>query len=480
MELQLNPGSTQEDFFNSEASMPVLIGPLGEGKTWACIWKAILHWYKFKDIINGALRGFVVRDTHQNMKRMTVPSINKALRGYFTPLWKDDYKKLIIKGVLDFDLIGIDNPGSLNKIQGFEGGAGWLEEPAPMIEKGNVGLSLDVFLTAMTRVCRADIESGHQDEYIPLLMTSMNPADQDHWTYPMFVENPPKAPEGFPNLRVETFHIKHGENEHLPQVSREAAKMMFKDSPALYQRYVEGKFAFVCIGKKVTGESYNPDIHRSKERLDPIPGARGVRFWDTGLNPTCIIGQITPKGRLFILDSFRGDGIGMQQHIDTFIKPIMLDRYKEVTEWRDIADPAISNREQSNSEHTAAKIIEEELNTCVEYGAKNWDPRKQAVTSGLNRLVDGQPFILISKHEGILHRALLGGWHYKTDPGGNVIGGQNAKPVKDIHSHPGDAFSYGLSLILGTIGRTLKQPAPPMKGIFTRLRQPMLRRRVLR
>jgi hypothetical protein len=477
MELHLNPSPTQEDFFNSEAAMPVLIGPLGEGKTWGCIWKAILHWFKYRDILNGPLRGFVVRDTHQNMKRMTVPSINKALRGYFKPNWKDDYKKLIIKGILDFDLIGIDSPGSLNKIQGFEGGCGWLEEPAPMIDKGNVGLGLDVFLTAMTRVCRADIMSGHEDDYIPLLMTSMNPADQDHWTYPMFVENPPVAPDDYPFLRVETFHIQHGENQHLPSVSREAAKLMYKNNPALFQRYVEGKFAFVCVGKEVTTE-YNPDLHRCKEKLDPIPGVKGLRFWDTGLNPTCVLGQITPKGRLHITDTFRGDGIGMQQFLDTFIKPTTLDRYKEVSEWRDIADPAISNREQSNSDHTAAKIIEKELNTCVEYGAKNWDPRKQACKKALGMLIDGRPFVQISKHEGILHRALQGGWHYKTDNSGNVIGGQNAKPKKDIHSHPGDAFSYGMSLIVGKLGRSIQKPAPVMPGLFSRLRQPILRRRV--
>ena len=146
------------------------------------------------------------------------------------------------------------------------------------------------------------------------------------------------------------------------------------------------------------------------------------------------------------MDSFVGSNIGMGQLIDNHVIPILTSRYSKVTRWRDIGDPALKNREQSDSDHTAAKGIESKLGTTFEPGPVSWDERREALKTGLSRLADGGPYILLSHHEGKLHRALRGGWHYKKDATGRIM---TNDPVKDMHSHPGDAFGYGLSVVLG-------------------------------
>ncbi|MEM4721784.1 MAG: hypothetical protein QXT73_06985 [Candidatus Methanomethylicaceae archaeon] len=55
---------------------------------------------------------------------------------------------------MDVDLFGIDDPASLSKLQGPEYALIWLEEPAPMADKANAGLSEEVFNAALVRATR--------------------------------------------------------------------------------------------------------------------------------------------------------------------------------------------------------------------------------------------------------------------------------------------------------------------------------------
>jgi len=223
--------------------------------------------------------------------------------------------------------------------------------------------------------------------------------------------------------------------------------------PGQRARYVEGKFAFVQLGEAVTPE-YNEDIHRAKHDLMPIPGALGFRFWDGGLNPTCLVGQVTPAGGLWFIDSKVGENIGMTQLVEGIIIPLMEDKYSKVTRWRDIGDPSLKDVSTTDSETSPAAIIESRLKTIFEPGPIPWGPRREAWKVALNRMVGGYPYVMLSQGERVLNRCLRGGWHYRKDNSGRIIR-ENA--VKDIHSHPGDAGGYGLSRLLGMLAQQERQ-----------------------
>jgi hypothetical protein len=169
--------------------------------------------------------------------------------------------------------------------------------------------------------------------------------------------------------------------------------------------------------------------------------------------------QITPRGRAFITDTLRGENMGMKQFIQSKVKPLLGIRYHTIDRWRDIGDASLANREQSDSSQTAAGIIDDELGTQFEKGEMGWEVRREAVKEILSRLVDGEPMLQLSKHEGILHRALRGGWHYHKDISGKVL---RDIPVKDLHSHPADAFSHGIARIFQY------QPKMPVRRVDTR------------
>jgi hypothetical protein len=131
-----------------------------------------------------AIRCAIVRDTHENIKISVVRAIQEIFpRSLYD--FKNDFKQLVIKSEphVFCDLFGIDDLAALQKLQGPEYSLVWLEEPAPMSDKANAGLSEDVYNAALI-VC------ARQKDTIARLQVSMNPADQDHWTYRRFLEEP--------------------------------------------------------------------------------------------------------------------------------------------------------------------------------------------------------------------------------------------------------------------------------------------------
>lgn len=457
MKIPLFP--TQLKFVSSDAPIVFLIAPQGEGKTFSGFMAVLYHQKR----IGGMVRGAIIRDTFQNIKTMTIPSIQDAIEfcgksedpNSFQKVfeWSDGGRKLKGPGI-DIDLFGIDDLGSLTKLQGGEYSVIWLEEPAPMWERANAGLSREVFTAALSRVAR---QRGAK----PRLQITMNPADEEHWTYDLAIKNPIMRPPEMPDIWTEVFRIPYGENQFLTDIQRQTAKAAFKNDPALWRRYIGGEFAFAIFGEAVTPE-YNEDMHRAKEILAPWDTAKGLRFWDAGFNPTCVIGQIHPvSGRLIIYDTLVGENIGMLQLIRGEAKPLISMKYRKITNWIDTGDPALLTRDQSNTEMSPAQVINAELNATYFPGATDWETRKQAIKYVLTSM----PMLLLSKNEEKLHQALRGGWHYAKTNSGEIL---KDAPLKNIWSHPADALSQGLPVILGSairkpkITRRVQKPTEPL------------------
>jgi len=383
----------------------------------------------------------IIRDTHTNIKRSTVRSISKIFRK--TPgliSWRDDYRQLTIHcdPMVEADLFGIDDITSLSRLQGTEYDGIWLEEPAAMLERSNTGLSEEVFNDALLRCARAQGEQSR-------LQVSMNPADEEHWTFSRLVEAPDADPEN-PLITKKVFWIRPGENIHLKETARQAARAAYKDDPAAYERYVLGKFATVYKGELVTPE-YNPNIHRSPDSLIPAPGLVSFRFWDGWHNPACIIGQQTKIGRLIFIDTLIMEGGDVESFIDSKVLPLMESpRWKDkALEWRDIGDRTMLVPDQSRKQHSAARVVEEKLGARFEPGPSKWSILKIGMKRALNMNIQGLPAIFLSPTEKLLHKGLRGSWHYKTDNSGKVM---SNIPEKTEISHICEAWANGVCVML--------------------------------
>jgi hypothetical protein len=429
----------------STKTVVVLIGPKGEGKTCGAVAAIMKHAQRFPYKIRGA----VIRDRFTNIQRHTIPSIMKASGGVIT-FHRDG---ALMKGPnFEADLFGVDDLGDISNIQGSEYYFVWIEEPAPVFDVGSAGIREDVFTMCYAR-------GGREAGAIDKVFVTMNPASKGHWTYKKFVLNPhvdfydDKTGE----LDIEVIRIPYGENTFLPDKERAKTMRAFKNRPELYARYVRGEFSNVNLGMSVTPE-FSELFHRSPIIIEPWETLT-FRLWDGGLWPTCVFLQIFPNGQIVCLKTVRGENIGMRQLIEYFIKPLLATTFRNIREWRDIGDPSLWNRDPMDSTKSVAEVIETELNTVYEPGEMGWENRREALQSLFTRVVDGQPGFLISADDDVMIEALGGGWHYHKNAAGQIL---KDLPVKDQHSHPGDALSHGIAAIMNP---TVAKPNRPEKCV---------------
>lgn len=437
VDIDLNP--SQLRFIKSEAPIIFFVSSQGEGKTFSGFISAIYHYQK---IGNQKVRALWVRDTHTNIKDMTVPSFNDAIEHIAkkSPAneefikackWHDDYH-ILEHPFFEWHLVGMDSVNDVNKLMGAGYSLINLEEPAPMMTGASQGIPESVFIAGVARSAR---QSGITTSR---LQVTMNKADEFHWTTKRMYNDPIMRPEFAPDMWTDVIEIPSGENKYLSDHARQAMRAAYALDPSLQARFIDNKIAFTPNGVPVTPE-YDENIHRSNEKLSPLPGIPCYRFWDQGHDKACIICQVNPMlNRLVVLDSLVADGVGIKQLIRGVLKPLLSTRYKSITEWIDSGDPAIMAHDQGDYENGAQAIIEYELNTIFEPGVTDWQIRKQLIKRALTE----SPMLLLSKHELELHLALRGGWAMKKLSTGVVLD----HPPKTRSSAAADAISQGLAI----------------------------------
>ncbi len=423
----------QGAFIRSEVLENCLMGPRGEGKTEAGL--VAIHNHAVQQAPEfRPMPWAVIRDTWANLERTTLQSILRPRPDSFAAKVlpylqvREGGKQIELPGLWMLWLFGADSAADLNKLQSMQLAGMWLEEAAPAAEEDiGSGVGEDLWSVGITSL-RHPVTTNRRAQI------TMNYPDEDHWTWQRFFidEDPTRR----------LFRIPRGMNKHIDEQYRQNMYNALKNKPGLLARLVEGKPAHVYQGEAVTPE-YS-DRHLAPIVLQPMKNVRLLRSWDGGLNPSCIIWQITPSGRVLILDSMRGENMGMKQFIETQVKPCVAEHYPTFKEWTDSGDPALNEREQSDSTLTAAQIINAELGASFEPGVSSWEQRRESIKELLNRQIDGEPMVLVSKRALILHQALAGGWHYHKTPTGAVL---KDKPVKDKHSHPADAFCHHVAKI---------------------------------
>lgn len=437
LNIEFNPNPVQRGFIESQATADLFSSRVGEGKTTGLCWASFYHMRH-----NPGADHVFIRDTFENIRNSTM----KTFFEWFPPGQCGDFNVTqkrftwfegIGKGTVTF--VGMDDPTDASKLLSWVLGGMFIDEPAPA--SGGNGVDEMVFDIGIQRLRQPGCK------WYPLKLATNNP-DEEHWTYRKFVN------EGQQN-NYKLWQPMNPENiNNLPQDYYEKIRRANAHRPDLIRRFVDGQFGFQQEGVIVTPQ-WNERIHLSLGLL-PIKGKEVICLWDFGLNPTCIITQLSPMGYWNILHSFVGEGIGVEELIDDLVLPCLRDRFSG-SRVRHIGDPAGNQREQSNSKRTAVKSIRTMIGGPYRPGPVRWEDRKNPLQSILTRTISGMGVVQVDRQNAkeVWH-ALRGGWHYHKAKTGVV----SAEPQKNIHSHPGDAIAYGAA-VLFPIGKFMK----PAHGI---------------
>jgi hypothetical protein len=432
-EINFKPNPLQKQFIESRARADLFSSRMGEGKSTALAWAAMVHTRH-----NPGAKWAIIRDTWENLQATTM----KTFFEWFPPgvmgSWHATKREFtwasgIANGSVTF--LGMDAPEDASKLMSREFAGFAMDEPSPAV--GSVGIDELVFDIAMSRLRQQGMK------WYAAKLAENNP-DETHWTYRKF------SSPGMEGFRL--WQPDKPENEaHLPPGYYAELRKLWGHRPDLIRRFVEGEFGFQSEGKAVTPQ-WNDKYHLA-HGLIPIKGPELLMLWDFGLNPTAIFTQKTPLGSWLILDALVGEGIGAEELIVDAVRPLLLEKYRKFP-LRHTGDPQGKQREQSSSMNSATRVLKKALGGPFIPGPNKIAPRIEPLRSALTRMIGGRGLVQVDKNNAAaVWQALRGGWHFHVSRTGITSG----EPKKNIHSHPGDAVSYGAALLFPLGGKFVAQ-----------------------
>ena len=421
VDFKANP--IQDRFIRSRAKADLFSSRMGEGKSAALAWAMFYHTRH-----NPGAYWCMVRDTWANLQTTTMKEFFKwfppGIAGTFHASKKEfEWAEGLGKGTVTF--LGLDDPSDASKLQSRELAGIAIDEPAPAATSG--GIAELVFDIGLSRLRQPNMN------WYSVKLAENNP-DESHWTHRRFVDpgSPgfvcwqPPAPENIKNLPDDYYN---------------GLRQSWSHRPDLIRRFIDGKFGFQLNGQAVTPE-WSDELHLSHS-LNPLKGKELVLLWDFGLNPTCIITQVTPMRHWNILEAYVGEDIGVAELGEAIIRPLLASKYKGF-QWRHVGDPAGTTREQSSSRTTAVRMLCKMLGGPWKSDPKLLAERVDPLRAVLGRVTGGRGLVQVDRALAApVWHALRGGWHHHVARTGITSG----EPVKDKHSHPGDAMGYGAAFL---------------------------------
>lgn len=421
--LKFIPNPIQRQFIESRAKADLFSSRMGEGKSAALAWSVFFHTRH-----NPGAQWYLIRDTWENIRKTTMEEFFKWFPPGIMGSWHETHKEFtwaegVAKGKVGF--IGMDSPDDATKLMSRSMAGFGMDEPAPAI--GSAGIDEMIFDIAMTRLRQEGMK------WYAAKLAENNP-DEAHWTYKKFVQ--PRV-EGY-----EIWQPNRPENaSNLPPSYYADMRKNLAHRPDLIRRFVEGEFGFQQEGKSVTPQ-WSDKIHLS-QGLIPVRGQPLFLLWDFGHNPTCLITQIDNMGHWNFLDSAVGDGIGAAELIQDWVKPTLTAKYRGY-QIRHIGDNQGRQREQTSINNSPVRLIKKSLGGDWRSGPIATEARIAPLQAALTRLTGGRGLIQVDRVTcSEVWQALRGGWHYHVTRTGITSG----EPVKNIHSHPGDAAGYGAAVL---------------------------------
>lgn len=430
------PNPTQRRFIESQAKADLFSSRRGEGKSSALCWSIFYHTRH-----NPGANWAVVRDTFENLQRTTM----KTFFEWFPPGVYGTYhetKKVwtwaegVGRGTVTF--VGMDNASDATRFLSWELAGIALDEPAPATDSG--GIDEMVFDLGMTCLRQPEMK------WYCMKLAENNP-DESHWSYRKFA-----GPEADDRFRL--WQPPEPENiANLPAEYYENMRRSLAHRPDLVRRFVDGEFGFQSQGRSVTPQ-WSDKLHLATG-LYPTPGKPLYLLWDFGHTPVCLVSQIVGDGTWNFLDTLAGDGVGIEELIEGEVAPLLMQRYGQRRyELKHIGDPQGKQREQTSIHRSPRKLLLNMLGGTWKDGPVRLPQRIEPSRSVLTKTVGGRGLVQVDRHRAKhIWWALRGGWHYPVSRSG-IVG---SSPVKDINSHPGDAFSYGAGALF-PLGKLAREP----------------------
>ncbi|MEN6420779.1 MAG: hypothetical protein ABFD76_02435 [Smithella sp.] len=412
-------------FAQSNKRIRGLMGPFGSGKSSGCLMEIIKRAHEQAPSQDGIRRSrwAVVRNTFRMLNDTTIRTVMDWMpESVFGEYSVTNHNYVITKmpGVhIELMFRALDRPEHVSNLLSMELTGAWINEareiPWEIVE------ALD------GRINRFPGKKDGGCTWCGIIMDTNPPGENSEW-YDYFEKKKPsnaeifKQPSGLSSLA-----------ENLPNLAKDYYKTLAIGKNDQYVRvYIEGKYGYMQEGKLVI-EQFNDNVHIALSIIRPMEDRPLICGMDFGLNPSLLLGQITPRGKLLIIDEFVSDKMGLEQFMNNVFLPQMRMNYFGVALQGGYGDPSGINRSQTD-ESTCYEVLRdigfEQILPCP---TNALIPRVAAVESFLTKMIDGEPGVVISPKCVMLRKGLNGGYHRQRIAG--TTNEYSDQPFKNIYSH---------------------------------------------
>ena len=461
---------TCRKFHHSDAFVRALVGPLGSGKSVACVMELMRLVNEQEPCPDGVVRarGCVVRNTYRELKDTTLNTWNDWVMPERVGRWDEVNMTLhMVSPRMHVEILfrALDHLKDIKKLLSLELTWAWLNE-AREIPKA----VLDMLQGRVGRY-PAKRDGGATQ---PCIIMDTNPCDEDHWWYRVFEEERPPGWEIF--HQPSGLSVKAENKANLPDQYYE--RLQYGHDQEWVNVYVHGRYGFVMDGKPVH-PTYQDDVHASADIIDFDPEETLVIGIDFGLTPAAAFLQRNRWGQWCVIDELVTEDTATDEFA-TLLNTKLQREYAMVNDIDFWGDPA--GDERAETDKTTPFMV---LQAAGIPAAPVWtnDPviRRGALSRQLSRLgLNGQPGFQVSPKARMLRKGLAGGFKYRRM---QITGEEryHDKPEKNNYSHIVEACEYALvgagegdKLIESSVGRNrkprvirsggLRYPRPPPRG----------------
>lgn len=455
------PGPVAAAFLRSRAFLSGIRGPVGSGKSTACILKLLRHAQLQPKQRDGKrrCRYGVVRNTYDELRRTTIKSWHQWVpetvgewRGGEQGPFRHRLNGVIADDLdLEVEFVALDGADAIGKVLSWEVTGVWVNE-AREVQKA--------ILDALTgRVGRfpAHSEGGCVD---PGVWMDTNSPDTDHWWYVLAERDGSLARnrrmledmdriEG--ELRdkgllqpdqalVEFFSQPSGKSPQAENTGN--LRPGYYDFSSVGKReewvkvYIDGEYGFVADGKPVYPE-YRDALHCRPFELN-MQGSLHIGM-DFGLTPAAVFAQRTASGQWRWHTELVTEQLGIKR-FSRLLREHIGEHYRNMTIATMTGDPSGTSRAETD-ESTVFQVLKAEGFDVVPAHSNVFSIRREAIANALGRLIDGEPGLIVHPQCVVLRKALLGGYCFRRM---QVRGDERFRdePDKGSYSHVAEAGQY--------------------------------------
>jgi hypothetical protein len=443
-------------FMSSAAFGRLIAGPVGSGKTTACLFELFRRSCEQAPAPDGLryTRFAIVRQTLKQLKDTVLKDITSWLDGIAAYKVSDNTVYINIGDVRsEWILIPLDSPEDQRRLLSMQLTGAWMSEAIEM----DVGL-VDALSGRLGRYPSAQLGGA---SWFGLIADTNMPSEGSDWhkfmdtntpkDWQIFIQPGGLEPEA-ENLNwltqtTETLKLPIDDPKRLAQGRTYYERLARGHGGDWVRRYVHAQYGDDPSGTAVFRETFNRSFHVVEDLL-PVSMQPLIIGQDFGRDPCSVICQLDHKGRLLVLQEVAAEDIGLEMHIEKALRPVLMQARYLGRPVAMIGDPSGISK-SSIYEETTFDVLKRLGFMAFPAPTNEIDARLRAVDAFLLGQRDGGPAILFDRDRcPTLIRAMNGGYRYAK----TRTGARKPVPDKNEYSHIADALQYACLAAHGGMG----------------------------